>query len=190
MRIERPTDPAIEPEDATGSVTARVGHPVPTADRPVVVIRPSVGVRIGGPALVIAGVAALAAHASWAALLLVAGLLLCLSWVPRVDVGARVLRIRHFRGLRSVPVDAVTAVSLVRVPVGRAHPAHPSLRLGRFCSTPLRARVHCGDERVLQLTVVAWDRWAVLVRFLAGLEHVASDGRTLGRLDRYGWPKG
>ena len=190
MRTERPTDPATEPGDATGPVTAQVGSDPPTADRPVVVIRPAVVLRSGGPVLVAAGIAAMASHLPWGPALLVVGLLGCLSWIPRVEVSARTLRIRRLRGTRIVPIDAVTGVSLVRVPVGRAHPAHPSLRVGRFCSTPLRARVRCGDEGVLQLTVVAWDRWSVLVRVLVGLDHVASDGRTLGRLDRYGWPKG
>ena len=183
---ELDTGPA--PSDSGALPTERRITLVPTADRSVVVLRPSAALRVGALVLVAAGAAALALGRSPAAggAGLVLGVLLALTWIPRVEIGPQLLTVRRVRGRSAVPVGRISAVRLVRIGWGQSHPAHTSLRLGRFRTTPLRLCVEQGDRTVLRLTVAAWDHWAALGRCLVVLPHVASDGRTLGRLDRYG----
>ena len=42
------------------------------------------------------------------------------------------------------------------------------------------------DITLAQITVVFWDRWPGLVRYLLSIPTISSDSRTRGRLDRYG----
>ncbi len=184
------TEPAVPGAGALATerrVTLR-GTAESPAESPVVVLRPSAVARVGALLLVGAGATTLALgwSPSTGAVVLVLGLLLASTWIPRVELGPQLLAVRRIRGRSALPVDRITAVRLVRIGWGQSHPAHTSLRLGRFRTTPLRLCVEQGDRAVVRLTVVAWDHWAALGRHLVVLPHVASDGRTLGRLDRYG----
>ena len=186
MRTEE-SDLAIEsesePEPESEPVLVDAAAP---AESPVVVLRMHRWLRFVGLGLVVGGLAAGALEVTPAFGIAALGLGVCLTWVPRLELDAHQLRVRRLRGSVTVPIDDIDEVRLRRVPIGRLRPVHRSYRIGRFCTTPLRLRVMHAQEPLVQLTVVAWARWPVLVRYLLSRPDVASDSRTRGRLDRYG----
>ncbi len=152
---------------------------------PVVIFRPRVALRVAGPLVVIAGVALLVTGSIVGAAVVVLGVLVSLSWLPKVEVGDEVVRARGLVGTTVIPYADVREVRLRRVPFGPPRPPHRSYRVGRFSTTPIRLRI-VGDDEMIQLTTVVWDSWPALVRVLLTLPDVQSDSRTRGRLDRYG----
>lgn len=151
----------------------------------MVIFRPHVALRIGGPLLLLAGVAVLVVGSAVGALLVALGAVVALSWLPKVEVGDDVVRARGLIGTTVIPYADIREVSLRRVPFGPPRPPHRSYRIGRFSTTPIRLRI-IGDEDLIQLTTVVWANWPALVRVMLTLPGVQSDSRSRGRLDRYG----
>jgi hypothetical protein len=115
----------------------------------------------------------------------VLGVLVSLSWLPKVEVGNEVVRARGLVGTTFIPYVDVREVRLRRVPFGPPRPPHRSYRIGPFSTTPIRLRI-IGDEEMIQLTAVLWSDWPTLVRVMLTVPGVHSDTRTRSRLDRYG----
>jgi hypothetical protein len=151
----------------------------------VVIFRPRVALLIAGPLLLAAGGAILAAGSIAGSALVVLGVLISLSWLPKVEVGDDVVRARGIVGTTVIPYADVREVRLRRVPLGPPRPPHRSYRIGRLSTTPIRLRI-IGDDDMIQLTAVLWASWPALVRVMLTLPEVQSDSRTRGRLDRYG----
>ena len=175
-----------DPRPVTGAaVTPEGGRTPGVAGGPVVILRPRVTLLIAGPLLVVAGVAIFAAGSNAGAAVGLLGVLVSLSWLPRVEVGDDVVRARGIVGTTVIPYAEIREVRLRRVPFGPPRPPHRSYRIGRFSTTPIRLRI-IGDDEMVQLTTVLWAGWPALVRVMLTLPDVQSDSRTRGRLDRYG----
>jgi hypothetical protein len=152
----------------------------------VVIFRPRRALRIVGPLLLLAGVGLVATGVLAGAVLAVVGLLVSLSWLPRVEIGNEVVRARGLVGTTVIRFDDVREVRLRRVPFGPPRPPHRSYRVGRFSTTPIRLRIIGADDDMVQLTAALWSNWPALVRVVLTIPGVESDARTRGRLDRYG----
>lgn len=153
---------------------------------PALTLRPRLVVRIVGPILIVLGLAGFAAGFPAAMLLALVGFTALVAWVPRVSVDDRELRIRGVVRTKRIPLAAIDEVRLRRVPIGPKRPSRRNFRFGRFCSIPLRLRVMKNEETLSQITVVFWEGWPKLARYLLSIPAIQSDGRTRGRLDRYG----
>ena len=149
------------------------------------VFRPRLALRVSG-LLILLGGAAIVGLGSLAGIpVLLLGLILSLSWLPKVEVGDEIVRARGLVGTTVIADADVREVRLRRVPFGPPRPPHRSYRIGRFSTTPIRLRI-IGDEDMIQLTAVLWANWPALVRVMLTLPGVQSDARTRSRLDRYG----
>ena len=153
---------------------------------PVLIIRPRIALRVAGPTLFAVGALSLAADFLAGGVLVLAGLALLVAWIPRIEADATEIRIRRLRGSEAIPLATVDEIRLRRVPFGPPRPVRRNYRIGRFCTTPIRFRIICKEITLVQITVVWWDHWPKLVRYVLSLPNVGSDGRTRGRLDRYG----
>ncbi len=173
-----------------GPITPEMAAP-PRSDTnvgggPTLVLRPRIALRWTGLGLVFAAVLGMTtASPAWVGLLL-PGALLSLTWWPRLEVDIQEIRYRGVRRRATVPVRAIEAVQLRRVPFRPAHGPTHTYRVGRVASTPIRLRIQCGAETPIQLTVLWWQGWPLLVRYLMTVPEVAVDSRTRGRLERYG----
>jgi hypothetical protein len=176
-----------DPRPVVGTaVTPEGGRPPGVAGGPVVIFRPRVAFLIGGPLMLLGGVAVLVLGSPPAGVVLVAlGAVVALSWLPKVEVGDDLVRARGLVGSTVIPYADIHEVRLRRVPFGPPRPPHRSYRIGRFSTTPIRLRI-IGSDEMIQLTAVLWGNWPALVRVMLTLPGVQSDSRTRGRLDRYG----
>lgn len=156
------------------------------ASGPVLVLRSRLVFRLVGPLLIVAGVLGVAARFMPAAALAVLGIVCLAVWIPRIEVDATELRIRGLRTKLAIPLADIEDCRLRRVPFGRPRPARRSYRFGRFCTTPLRFRVERSGITLTQITIVWWESWPTLVRFILSIPEMGSDSRTRGRLERYG----
>ena len=150
------------------------------------VLRPRLVIRLSGPILIVAGVVGAVAGFPVTLVLSFLGLLGLVAWVPSVSVDDREIRVRGVFGTDTIPLTGIDEVRLRRVPFGPKRPGGRNLRFGRFCSTPMRLWVMEKDNTLAQITVVYWEGWANLVRYLLSIPTIGSEGRTRGRLDRYG----
>lgn len=173
------SDSTIEAAPVGGGDTGAVGGPMLT-------LRPRLVFRIVGPLLIVLGLGGLAAGFLAAALLALVGFAALVAWVPQVSVDDRELRIRGVLRTETIPIATIDEVRLRRVPIGPKRPARRNYRFGRFCSTPLRLRIMQDEETLSQITVVFWEGWPKLARYLLSIPGIDSEGRTRGRLDRYG----
>ena len=153
---------------------------------PTLTLRPRLVLRLIGPVLIVAGIVGLAAGAVPAIALSVVGFIALVAWVPSVSVNDREVRFRGVLRAETIPLSSIDEVRLRRVPLGPKRPGGRNYRIGRFCSTPMRLRVMERDITLSQITVVFWEGWPKLVRYLLSIPAITAEGRTLGRLDRYG----
>ena len=172
-------DSTIEAAPVGGGDTGAAGGPMLT-------LRPRLVFRIVGPLLIVLGLGGLAAGFLAAALPALVGFAALVAWVPQVSVDDRELRIRGVVRTETIPIATIDEVRLRRVPIGPKRPARRNYRFGRFCSTPLRLRVMQDEETLSQITVVFWEGWPKLARYLLSIPGIDSESRTRGRLDRYG----
>ena len=156
------------------------------AGGPSLVLRPRLVFRLAGPILIVVGIVGAVAGFPVALVLALIGLVGLMAWVPSVSIDDREVRFRGVFKTDTVPLTGIDEVRLRRVPFGPKRPGGRNVRIGRFCSTPMRLRVMEKDITLAQITVVYWEGWANLVRYLVSIPTISSEGRTLGRLDRYG----
>jgi hypothetical protein len=116
----------------------------------------------------------------------VVGLLLLVTWLPRLTVNDHELTVRRVTSTATIPLASIDEVRLRRVPCGPRHALRRTFRLGPFSTTPIRLRFIRADVTLNQITVAYWENWAGLVRYLLSIPTITSDSRTRGRLDRYG----
>jgi hypothetical protein len=173
------SDSTIEAAPVGGSDPGAAGGPMLT-------LRPRLAFRSAGPILIVLGLGGLVAGFPAAALLALVGFIALVAWMPRVSVDDRELRIRGVVRTETIPLATTDEVRLRRVPIGPKRPARRNYRFGRFCSIPLRLRVMQNETTLFQITVVFWEGWPKLARYLLSIPTMESDGRTRGRLDRYG----
>ena len=173
------SDSTIEAAPVDGEDSGAAGGPMLT-------LRPRLALRSVGPILIVLGLSGLAAGFVAGVLLAAVGLAALVAWVPRVSVDDQEVRIRGVVRAETIPIDTIDEVRLRRVPIGPKRPARKTYRFGRFCSTPLRLRVMRDDETLSQITVVFWEGWPKLARYLLSIPGIDSESRTRGRLDRYG----
>ncbi len=172
--------------DSTIEATPVGGRDEGVAGGPSLVLRPRLVVRLAGPFLIVVGVVGAIAGFPVALVLSFIGLLGSVAWVPSVTVDDREIRFRGVFGTDTILLTGIDEVRLRRVPFGPKRPGGHNLRFGRFCTTPMRLRVMEKDITLAQITVVYWEGWADLVRYLLSIPTIGSEGRTRGRLDRYG----
>ena len=172
--------------DSTIEATPLGGRDEGVAGGPTLVLRPRLVVRLSGPFLIVVGIVGAVAGFPLALILSFIGLFGLVAWVPSVSVDEREIRFRGVFGTDTIPLTGIDEVRLRRVPFGPKRPGGRNLRFGRFCSTPMRLRVMEKDITLAQITVVYWEGWANLVRYLLSIPTIGSEGRTRGRLDRYG----
>ncbi len=153
---------------------------------PTLLLRPRLAFRLGGPILIVAGLVGAVAGFPVALVVALIGLVGLVAWIPSVSVDDREIRFRGVFGTDTIPLTGIDEVRLRRVPFGPKRPGGRNLRIGRFCSTPMRLRVMEKEITLAQITAVYWDGWANLVRYLLLIPSIGSEGRTRGRLDRYG----
>jgi hypothetical protein len=165
-------------------VTPEGGRPG-VAGGPVVIFRLRVSLLVTGPILLVTGIAIMLAGSAAGVVVVGLGVIVSLSWLPKVEVGDGVVRARGVIGTTIIPFEDMREVALRRVPFGPPRPPHHSYRFGRVSTTPIRLRI-IGADDLVQLTVALWADWPALVRVLLALPGVQSDSRTRGRLDRYG----
>ena len=149
-------------------------------------LRPRLVFRLIGPALIVAGLVGFAMAAMPAIALTIIGFVALLAWVPTVSVDEHEVRVRSLLKTEMVPLASVDEVRLRRVPFGPKRPGGRNHRIGRFCTIPMRLRIMEKDITLSQVTVVFWEGWPKLVRYLLCIPAITAEGRTLGRLDRYG----
>src|SRR4051812_31654611 len=77
------------------------------AGGPVVIFRPRGTLRLAGPLLVLAGAGLVATGALAGAALVVVGLIVSLSWLPRIEIGNDVVRARGLAGTTVIRFDEV-----------------------------------------------------------------------------------
>ena len=172
--------------DSTIEATPVGGRDEGVAGGPSLVLRPRLVLRLAGPFLIVVGIVGAIAGFPVALVVSFIGLLGLVAWVPSVTVDEREIRFRGVFGTDTVPLAGIDEVRLRRVPFGPKRPGGRNLRIGRFCTTPMRFRVMEKDITLAQITVVYWEGWAILVRYLLSIPTIGSEGRTRGRLDRYG----
>lgn len=172
--------------DSTIAAAPIGGRDEGVADGPSLVLRPRLVFRLAGPILIVVGLVGAAAGFPVALVLALIGLVGLAAWIPSVSVDDREIRFRGVFGTDTIPLTGIDEVRLRRVPFGPKRPGGRNLRIGRFCSTPMRLRVMEKDITLAQITAVYWDGWANLVRYLLSIPSIGSEGRTRGRLDRYG----
>jgi len=114
------------------------------------------------------------------------GIALLAAWLPRITVNDHEIIVRGVISSAVVPFDEMDEVRLRRVPFGPKHAMRRTFRFGPFSTTPIRLRLMQDDFTLAQVTVVFWDGWPGLVRYLLSIPTITSDSRTRGRLDRYG----
>ena len=172
--------------DSAIEATPVGGRDEGVAGGPSLVLRPRLVLRLAGPFLIVVGIVGAIAGLPVALVLSFIGLLGLVAWVPSVTVDDHEIRFRGVFGTDTIPLTGIDEVRLRRVPFGPKRPGGRGLRLGRFCTTPMRLRVMEKDITLAQITVVYWEGWASLVRYLLAIPSIGSEGRTRGRLDRYG----
>jgi len=176
----------IDPNPESGAEIASVGGRVFSVENgPRVTYRPRLALRLAAPVMIVLGLAAVAVSPPLGIFGLLVGAVLAVAWIPRVEIGESSVRFRGVARTITIAAADVSEIRLRRVPFGPPRPPHRSIRVGPFSSTPIRLRVIGGDE-MIQLTVVAWERWPTLVRQLLTLPGIEIDPRTVGRLERYG----
>lgn len=153
---------------------------------PTLTLRPRLVFRVLGPVLVAVGALGAAAGVLPALLLAVIGIALLPTWFPLITVNDHEIIVRRLTSSAVVPFDAMDEVRLRRVPFGPKHAIRRTFRFGPFSTTPIRLRLMLDDFTITQVTVVFWDGWPGLVRYLLSIPTITSDSRTRGRLDRYG----
>ncbi len=173
------SDSTIEAAPVGGGDAGVVGGPTLN-------LRPRLVFRLVGPVLLVAGAAATAAGYPQAFVVVLLGLVALAAWVPSVSVDDREIRFRGLLGTDTIPLTGIDEVRLRRVPFGPKRPGGRNFRFGKFCSTPMRLRVMENEITLAQITVVYWEGWSKLARYLLSIPSINSEGRTRGRLDRYG----
>ena len=172
--------------DSTIEAAPIGGRDEGVADGPALVLRPRLAFRLAGPILIVVGIVGAIGGLPIALVLSFIGLVGLVAWIPSVSVDDREIRFRGVFGTDTILLTGIDEVRLRRVPFGPNRPGGRNLRIGRFCSTPMRLRVMEKDITLAQITAVYWDGWANLVRYLLSIHSIGSEGRTRGRLDRYG----
>jgi len=172
--------------DPTIEVTPVDGRDTGVVDGPTLTLRPRLFFRVLGPALIVIGLLGVAAGFLAAALLAVVGIVALVAWVQRIVVNDREIVIRGLTTSTTLPIGSIDEIRLRRVPFGPKHALRRTFRAGPFSSTPIRLRFICAEVTLSQITVVYWEGWAGLVRYLLAIPTIDSDSRTRGRLDRYG----
>ncbi len=152
---------------------------------PTLTLRPGLVFRVLGPVLVTVGLLGAAAGVLPALVLAVIGIALLATWFPQITVNDHEIVIRRVISREVVRFDAMDEVRLRRVPFGPKHALRRTYRFGRFSTTPIRLRLMRNDDTIAQVTVVFWEGWPGLVRYLLSIPTITSDSRTRGRLDRY-----
>lgn len=149
------------------------------------VLRPAVGWRALGPVLVLVGIMAGVLLSPLAFVISVLGLALLPLFLVRVECDGVTLRRRRIRGWEEpVAVSDLVALRVRRAPFAAlAHWRH-SFRFGHYCTVPLRLRLHTTRGVALDLTVVWWDGWLALARFVRSQPDVEVDRRSRARLER------
>lgn len=176
---EASTDPVI--------AATPVGAKGPGAvSGPMMILRPRLVFRLLGPLLIAGGAGGVAVGVMPAFVLVGVGAAVLLAWFPSVQVDDRAIRFRRLMGTETIPLGAIDEVRLRRVQIGPKRQLQRNFRIGRFCSTPLRLRVMQNDVTLAQITVVCWEGWPRLARYLLSIPSITSESRTRGRLDRYG----
>jgi hypothetical protein len=176
---ELSADPMIEVTPVGASSTGVV-------DGPTLILRPRLVFRLAGPVLIVVGALGAAAGYLAAALIALVGIVAVVAWVHRIVVNDREIVIRGLTSSTSLPIRAIGEIRLRRVHLGPKHALHRSFRFGPFSSTPMRLYfLGIGGDTLARITVVYWDGWAGLVRYLLAIP-IDSDSRTHGRLERYG----
>lgn len=177
------------PKASTDPVVAAVsvGAKAPDAvSGPMMILRPRLVFRLLGPLLIAGGGVGVAARVIPALVLVGVGAVALLAWLPSVQVDDRAIRFRRLMGTETIPLAAIDEIRLRRVQIGPKRQLQRNFRIGRFCSTPLRMRVMQNDVTLAQITVVCWEGWPRLARYLLSIPSINSESRTRGRLDRYG----
>jgi hypothetical protein len=175
-----------DPSPASGvAITSSGGRVSGVTDGATTTFRPRLALRLAGPAVVALGLGAIGLNLVLGVVVMLAGALLCVAWVPKVDCTRSFVRYRGPLETMTLAFADVSEVRLRRVPFGRPRPPGRTLRFGRFSTIPIRLRVVAGEE-MIQLTVVFWGDWGDLVRAMLAIPGIESDARTRGRLDRYG----
>ena len=133
------------------------------------------------------GVLGAAAGFLSAALIALVGIVAVVAWVHRIVVNDREIVIRGLTSSTSLPISAIERSACAGSGSVPQHALHRSFRFGPFSSTPMRLYfLGIGGDPLARITVVYWDGWAGLVRYLLAIPTIDSDSRTHGRLERYG----
>jgi hypothetical protein len=157
---------------------------------PTLVLRPQIGWRVVGPALIALAFAALVVGRRQAIpvafVLGVLGAGFLPAWLDRLEVGETTIIRRSLWGRRTIVIDEVDTMRLRRVPFILLRFLPRGYKFGRYWSIPLTLRLLDDDHGLLTLRCIWWDNWRGFSRYMvSAVPELDLDGRTRGRLERY-----
>jgi hypothetical protein len=171
--------PVVEPPAPRGSGATPLA-------RPQFVVRPALVWRAAGPALIVLGLLGTVVRGPLLLVLVVAGAALLPLWVVHVECDGVSIRRRRLRGWDPpLPVSEIVALRLRRAPFALIAQWRRSFRFRHYSTVPLRLRLHTSRGVALDLTVVFWDGWHRLARFVRSQPDIEIDRRSQARLDRF-----
>jgi hypothetical protein len=136
--------------------------------------------------LVVVGLLGAVALTPVLAVLAVGGLCLLPLFVVCVECDGATIRRRGVLGWEDpVAVADIVALRLRRAPFSAFARSRHSFRFGHLCTVPLRLRLHTTRGVALDLTIVWWEGWVSLARFVRAQPGVEVDRRSAARLERF-----
>jgi hypothetical protein len=156
-------------------------------DAPVVVLQPKLAARVGAPASVLMLIMVAFTATPAFLVLLLAAVPLTIASFGRIEVTEQTIRRRTWLGWQPViRLDDIVGVRMRRAKVAGIEALRRGYGVGRSSTMPLVLRLASAEGSVFSITVMWWDGWRELARYVGCLPQVRVGSRTRHRLTHYG----